>query len=215
MYVKNRMTSDVVTISSDASIATAFQLMMEKKCSQLPVVDGHKIVGLVTEKLLTEVSPSKATTLSIYELNYLLSKTKVKDIMKSNIITVEPDILLEEAAVLMRNHDINSLPVVENTSHLVGIITKIDIFDAFIELIGVNDAGTRIALEVKDELGTIAEICQIIKGHGININHISNFNQFGAENHSELIIRLGTTDVDHLIESLTSHGYIVLSVMKK
>lgn len=214
MYVKNRMTTTVTTVTPEASISSAFQAMVEKGHSHVPVVEGNKLVGLITEKLLTEVSPSKATSLSMYELNYLLSKTKVKDIMKKAVYTATPDMLIEEAAVLMRTKDIGCLPVVINGNELIGIVTRIDIFDAFIELMGFNDSGTRIALEVKDELGTLADISAIVKQYGMNITHIGNFNH-ESSSQSEIILRLNTLDVDDLLESLQSHGYNVLSVIRK
>ncbi|NLK96990.1 CBS and ACT domain-containing protein [Defluviitalea saccharophila] len=213
MYVKNRMNTNVITITEDASISKAFKLMMEHGFSQLPVVRDGILVGLVTEKVLTEVSPSKATSLSVYEINYLLSKTKVKDIMLTEVITVDPDMLIEEAAVLLRSNDIGSLPVVIENNELVGILTRTDLFDAFIEFLGANDHGTRISLEVKDELGTLADIASIIKQYGINIQHVSNYTV--KEGQSEIIIRLNTTEVDDLVNSLKNRGYNILSIIKK
>ncbi|WP_058485221.1 CBS domain-containing protein [Defluviitalea phaphyphila] len=213
MYVKNRMNTNVITIKEDDSISKAFRLMMESGYSQLPVVKDGKLIGLVTEKLLTEVSPSKATSLSVYEINYLLSKTKVKDIMLTNLYTVSPDMLIEEAAVLLRSNDIGSLPVVAEDNTLLGILTRTDIFDAFLEFLGANDKGTRISLEVKDELGTLADISNIIKEYGINIQHVSNYHVENGQ--SEIIIRLNTTDVDDLLNSLKEKGYNILSVIKK
>jgi len=213
MYVKNRMNTNVITVSPDASITTAFNLIMEHGYSQLPVIEGKQLKGLVTEHILKEVSPSKATSLSIFELNYLLSKTKVKDIMLTGLFTASPDMLIEEAAVLLRGNNIGSLPVVDDKGELVGIITRTDILDAFIEFLGANDHGTRISLEVKDELGTLADISSVIKEYGINIHHVTNFD---IENErSEIIIRLNTTYVDDLLNTLKNRGYNVLSVSKK
>lgn len=137
--------------------------MMEHGYSQFPVVEGNELKGLITERVLKDVSPSKATSLSIFELNYLLSKTKVKDVMITDIITASPDMLIEDAAVLLRSNVVGSLPVVSEDNQLVGIITRTDIIDAFIEFLGTNDHGTRISLEVKNEIGTFAKIANIIK----------------------------------------------------
>jgi acetoin utilization protein AcuB len=207
------MNTNVITITEDASISKAFKLMMEHGFSQLPVVRDGILVGLVTEKVLTEVSPSKATSLSVYEINYLLSKTKVKDIMLTEVITVDPDMLIEEAAVLLRSNDIGSLPVVIENNELVGILTRTDLFDAFIEFLGANDHGTRISLEVKDELCNLAYIASIIKQYCINIQHVSNYTV--KEGQSEIIIRLNTTEVDDLVNSLKNRGYNILSIIKK
>ncbi len=213
MFVHERMTKNVATVHPDVSVSKAFQVLMEKHHSQLPVIDeSGKLVGLITEKLLTEVSPSKATSLSVFEINYLLSKTKVMDIMKTNIFTVSPDCLIEEAAAEMANNDIGSLPVVEEDGTLVGILTRLDIFSSFIEIMGVNDSGTRIAIGVKDETGTLADISNIVKQYGMNIKHISNFD---VGDHVEIVLKLNTLDVDNLLEDLKSHSYSILSVHKK
>lgn len=213
MYVKNQMTTDVVTIFKDASINLAFQLMMEKGCKQIPVIEDRRFIGMVTEQLLTEVSPSKATSLSVYEINYLLSKTKVKDIMAINIPTCTSDMLIEEAALLLKQKDVDALPVVEN-GELLGIITRTDILDAFLESSGIQDIGTRIALEVKDEVGNLAEIANIIKDFGVNISHVINYNHINTNNYSEIILRLSTLEVDAIISALEKQGYHVRSIKK-
>jgi len=123
------MTSNPYTISPDATIAEALDIMRSHKVRRLPVVKSGKLVGIVTEREMLEVSPSKATTLSVFELNYLLAKTKVSAVMTKDVITISPDALLEEAALLMRDNTVGALPVVEN-GKLVGIITETNIFDA-------------------------------------------------------------------------------------
>ncbi|HOA79935.1 MAG TPA: CBS and ACT domain-containing protein [Defluviitaleaceae bacterium] len=213
MYVRSRMQTDIVTVSLDTSVTSVFDLMMEHGYSQFPVVEGNELKGLITERVLKDVSPSKATSLSMFELNYLLSKTKVKDIMLTDIITATPDMLIEDAAVLLRTNDVGSLPIVSEDNKLVGIITRTDIIDAFIEFLGTNDHGTRISLEVKDEVGTFAKIANIIKDHGINIHHVSNFDIDDGK--SEMIIRLNSTEVEDVINALKNEGYNILSVVKK
>ena len=102
MYVKNKMTANPYTIRFDAPINEVIELMREKNLKRIPVVDGEKVVGMLTHGDIQKVSPTKATTLSIFELNYLLSKTKVSDAMTKDVITVSPDDLLEVAALRMR-----------------------------------------------------------------------------------------------------------------
>lgn len=211
MYVKNKMTTDVVTIFKDASIDLAFQTMVEKGCKQLPVVKDGNLVGCITEQLLSEVTPSKATTLSMYELNYLLSKTKVKDIMVSDMPTAGPDMLIEEAASLMKSSGVDSLPVVEGEK-LVGIITRTDILEAFLDLTGINDTGTRIALQTKDEPGILANISKIISEHKINIIHVANYTHIGQDDDSEIVIRLASLEVDDVLKSFEEAGYVILNV---
>lgn len=216
MYVRNRMVTDVITIFPDASISLAYQIMVEKHCSQIPVVKDGKLVGLITEQALIQFSPSKATTLSMFELNYILSKTNCKEIMlkRKDVFTCTSDMLIEEAAIIINRERVNSLPVVDENDRLVGIITKTDIIAAFIEIIGTNDFGTRIAIETKDELGTIASISSIIKDYNVSITHIANYFYKDNPSNGEIIIRLNTLDTDALIKHLNEEGYKVLSVKK-
>lgn len=210
MFVSERMTKNVSTVTPEQSVSTAFQILKTKKYSQLPVVDQNgKLVGFITERILTEVSPSKATSLSIFEINYLLSKTKVIDIMKTKIFTISPESLIEEAALVMKINDIGSLPVVDDSNKLVGILTRLDVFSAFIDIMGVNDFGTRIALQVDDKLGTFADISLVIKEYGMNITHVNNYT---IGNHVEIILKLNTLEVDDLLKTLENHNYKVLSV---
>lgn len=215
MYVKNRMVTDVITVFPDASLTLAFQIMVEKGCSQLPVIKNKKLVGMITDQVLAQFSPSKATTLSIYEMNYVLSKTTCESIMIkiNDLITCSPDMLIEDLAVLVNEKDVNAVPVIDEQGQLEGIITKSDIIAAFIEIVGTNDVGTRISLEAKDELGTLADISNTIKDYQMNITHITNFN-YKDEPRSEIIIRLNTLDVDDLVKHLENKGYKVLSIKK-
>lgn len=213
MYVKNKMTYDVVSIFKDASIDLAFQTMIEKGCKQLPVIENGNLVGSITERLLSEVTPSKATTLSMYELNYLLSKTKVKDIMATDMPIGSPDMLIEEAASILKGNNVDYLPITEGKK-LVGIITRTDIIDAFLELTGINDQGTRISLSAKNEPGILANISNIIKEEGINIVHVANYNHIGDKDENEIVIRVASLETDSLIASLKDAGYDILNIKK-
>src|SRR5690554_4633119 len=125
MYVKNRMTKNPYTIDANASISEAVAILREKGLKRMPVMNGENVVGIITQSDIQKVSPTKATSLSIFEINYLLSKLTVKDAMSKKLITIKADSLLEEAAVIMRENRIGTLPVVEN-GKLAGIITESD-----------------------------------------------------------------------------------------
>ena len=210
MYVKSRMTKDPYTITANASITDAVALMREKNLKRVPVVDGDKVVGILTQSDIQKVSPTKATSLSIFEINYLLSKLIVKDAMTKNIITIESDSLLEEAAVIMRQNRIGTLPVVEN-SKLVGIITESDIFDAFIDLLGFKDVGSRITVEAKDAPGSMAEIAEIYKSFDVNITHIAVYRGDGT---SDIVIRSTAVDTADIEKKLIEIGYKIKHVLK-
>src|SRR5512142_1881100 len=127
MLVGERMTPRPITVSQDASIDDALHTMRERKVRRLPVVDAAgRMVGIVSDKDLLHAAPSPATSLSVYELHYLLSKLTVKRVMSSPVITIGPGTPLEEAARIMADNKIGGLPVVED-ARLVGIITETDV----------------------------------------------------------------------------------------
>lgn len=211
MYVHERMTRRPTVVIPEYSVAKAYQLMKEGRFSQLPVVDeNNKLLGLVTEKILAEVNPSSATSLSVYEINYLLSKTKVKDIMKTGIFRINKDALLEDAALIMKENRVSSLPVTDG-DFLVGIITRTDIFRAFIDIMGVKSAGTRIAITADDKTGVFAEITQIFASYNIDIRNISNFNENGK---LEMIVKVRSFEVDKAIEDIKAKGYTIDSITR-
>lgn len=207
MYVRTRMTANPYTVAPDATIAETLELMRQKNIRRVPVVKNGKLIGIITERKLLEVSPSPATTLSIFEINYLLSKTKIESVMSKDVITVGPDSLLEEAAVKMRENDVGALPVVDN-GKLVGIITETDIFDSFVEILGFKDRGSRITVDVEDDRpGVLARIAGIIAGFDVNITHLVVFE-------NELVIRVNTINVNGILDAFKQNGYKVISVMK-
>ena len=169
MLVGDRMTKRPITISEDDSIDHGLDLMRSESVRRLPVVDKHgKLVGIVSEKDLLYASPSPATSLSIYEIPYLLSKIKMRDLMTEEVITVTEDTPLEEAARIMADHKIGGLPVMRDNK-LVGIITETDMFKIFLEMLGAREAGVRLAMLVPNEKGTLAKIAGKIAELGGNI----------------------------------------------
>lgn len=205
MYVRNRMTVNPITVSPDTMIATALELMREKSINRIPVVKDEKLVGIITERKLMEVSPSSATSLSIFEINYLLSKTKVEQVMTKKVVTVAPDDLLEVAALKMRDNRVGGLPVVEN-GKVVGIITESNIFDAFIEIMGFRERGSRISILIQeDRPGVLAELAQTVATCDINITHLAIY-------HGEIVLRVDTREPDELLERLKEKGFRTTSV---
>lgn len=213
MLVSEMMTKDVATVTEDASLNKAFQILYERRHKVLPVLKDDKLCGLLTERLLAEVRPSKATALSVYELNYLMSRTKVRDIMKTDVFTVGPDALIENAAAIMYTNDIGSLPVIKKDRTLVGIVTQTDIFRALIILMGVDNEGTRIALEVQDDVGVVANVSRILAESNVNISSISTYDK-GDRKH-EIVLKLDILDTDvvgRITEKLAEAKYRVTSI---
>ena len=168
MSVKDFMTRKVVYISPDTTIAHAADLMREQDLHRLPVIENDKLVGLVTEGTIAEASPSKATSLSIYEMNYLLNKTKVKDVMIKDVITVSAYASLEDATYLMYKNKVGILPVVDN-EQLYGVITDRDIFAAFLQVSGYGEEGVRARFIVENKAGELGKIIRLVSDKEYNI----------------------------------------------
>ncbi|MBF0819400.1 CBS domain-containing protein [Streptococcus acidominimus] len=168
MAVKDFMTRKVVYISPDTTIAHAAELMREQMIHRLPVIENDKLVGLVTEGTIAEASPSKATSLSIYEMNYLLNKTKVRDVMIRDVITVSRFASLEDAVYLMYKNKVGILPVVDN-DQMAGVITDRDVFAAFLHVSGYGEAGVRVRFLVENKAGELEKIIRLISEQGYNI----------------------------------------------
>lgn len=173
MKVKHYMTKDVVTVTPEEKVTDAVDLMENNDFHRLPVVSNGKFVGLITEEIIATNSPSKVSSLSIYEMNYLFDKMLVKDLMKKDVTSIYEEMLLEEAALLMVDRDITVLPVLNDQNEVIGIVTHKDIFKALIELTGYKDEGARILIVTEeDRLGVIAEISKALAENQINLTHI-------------------------------------------
>ena len=184
MLVGERMSKPVITISPDMPITEALNLMKKERIRRAPVVNAGKLAGIVSDKDLLNASPSPVTTLSIWEMNYLLSKVTVSQVMTSNVLTVTEDTPIEQAARIMADNKIGGLPVLR-AGHVVGIITETDLFKVFLELLGAREAGIRVTALIEDQPGQLANITEAIaskKGNFIA------FGQFTSENPSLKIV---------------------------
>lgn len=159
MLVREWMTPDPTTVAAKTTVMEAMQKLREGGYRRLPVVDGDKLTGIVTDRDLKEATPSKATSLSVYELNYLLSKLTVKDVMVRPVITVQADDPIEQAALLMEEHKISGLPVMDG-ARLAGILTITDLLRAFVTFLGLREGGTRVTADLPDEPGVLAKVSQ-------------------------------------------------------
>ena len=197
-----------MTITADCKITEALSLMDKHNLHRLPVISGKRLIGLITEGIISAHTPSKATSLSIHEMNYLLSKMTVKDIMINDVVTVYPDTLLEDAANIMRQNDIGCLPVIADENlELIGIITINDIIDAFIDMIGLTSKGVRLEIEVKDDhIGVLADITSIFAANNINLSRVSVFQE--PEKYV-IIVLTTTTDIKKVEKDLSERGYEV------
>jgi len=175
MLVGSRMTPNPITISPEISIAEALDWMRQQKVHRFPVLDKKgKLLGIVTREDLLYASPSKATSLSVWEVSYLLNQIKVKEVMTRNVITVTEDCPIEEAARIMRDNDVTGLPVTRDGS-LVGIITESDLFDVFLELFMAREKGVRLTVLAPYFKGSLAQITSAITARGGLIHALNTF----------------------------------------
>ena len=161
MLVGERMSKPVITISPDMPISEALNLMKKEHIRRAPVVRDGKLAGIVSDKDLLNASPSPVTTLSIWEMNYLLSKVTVSQVMSTNVMAVTEDTPIEQAARIMADNKIGGLPVMRD-GHVVGIITETDLFKVFLELLGAREPGVRVTALVEDRPGELADITEAI-----------------------------------------------------
>lgn len=178
MLVKDWMTREVITVEEDVSIMKASKLMKDKGFQHLPVVRQGRLTGIVSDRDLKEAHPSKATTLDIHELYYLLDKLQVKKVMSKNPHTVSGNETTDKAAALMLKHDISALPVVDPKGDLQGIITKGDVFRAMVSVSGIYQAPLQLCVEIEDRPGSIRKVTDVIRAHGGRIvSMISTYEQ--------------------------------------
>ncbi len=175
MLVRERMSTRPVTITAYVPITEALRIMRQNQVRRLPVLDENgALIGIVSEKDLLYASPSPATSLSIYEMHDMLSRLRVTELMTPDPVTVTPDTLLEEAALIMADSKIGGLPVVKD-GNVVGIITETDIFKVFLELLGAREKGLRLTLRIPERMGEMARITTAIARLGGNILALGSF----------------------------------------
>lgn len=211
MLVKNRMTPDPVTVKTDTTFFDAMSIMGEHGFRHLPVVDTrNKLVGIVTQTDLLHASPSPATALSVAEVNYLLANLRIREVMTSPAVTVLDETPLEEAARVMVTNKVGCLPVMRS-GRLVGVITETDVFKAFVEVLGGEDATLRITLRVPDARGELARLAGAIAALGANICSVAAFRGEDTE-HAFLVFRIEGVDQEVLVPALESAGERIVHV---
>jgi acetoin utilization protein AcuB len=202
MLVKERMTRQPIVAHPDLPVVEALNQMRQARIRRMPVVDKHgKLVGIVSDRDLLQASPSSATSLSVWEITYLLSRITVHEVMTKSVITVTEDTPLEDAARIMADSKIGGLPVVRDGA-LVGIITETDLFKLFLELLGARERGVRVTVIVPNEPGEVAKVTRAIADKGGNIIAIAEFAGTDASNRQVLVKANGVSRAD-LVAALT------------
>jgi acetoin utilization protein AcuB len=207
MLVADWMTQDPYTVGPETPVLDAIQLLNQRGFRRLPVVEGGHLLGIVTDKDLKEAMPSKASSLSIFEQNYLLSRLSVREVMGTGLVAVAADDPLEKAALLMEEHKIGGMPVLRE-SQLVGIITITDVLRAFIEVMGLREGGIRLTVEVPDLPGSLIQLAQILQPSNV----VSVATTFRRDGRAKLVLRVAGEASETALSRLLQHrGPLILS----
>ncbi len=189
MIVRKWMSENPIVVDEGASLSDAINLLKQNKIRRLPVLKKGKLVGIISDRDLKEASPSKVTSLDIWELHYLMSKIKVKSIMTKNPVTVGPDTTIERAAILMFDNKIGGLPVINKDGSLAGILTEQDVFKALINITGARFAANRVSITIPDIPGSIKDVMDIMRKHNFKYNSILTTLEGVEEGFREVLIR--------------------------
>jgi acetoin utilization protein AcuB len=208
MNVGDIMTTNVVTVPSNTSVAEAKRIMEAHHIRRLPVVDKGKLVGIVTEHRLESVSPSKATSLTVWELSYLLEKTTVKEIMERDVITCSPDTSVEESVAIAQSNKVGALVVVED-GRVVGISSTNDIFYKIINpVLGIGEPGSRIEVAGGGNAKALEEILSAVNKLGLEITTV-HIEQLPEAKTKDVCVHINSDDVKKLVTELKAKGYKV------
>jgi acetoin utilization protein AcuB len=213
MLVQHWMTRDVVTVEADTPFLEARLLLKEKNIRHLPVVDRGKLIGVVTDRDVKQAAPSGATTLDIYELNYLLLKMKVRDLVKGEPITIKPTNSVEKAALLMHDHKIGCLPVVDDAGNLVGMITETDLLEVMVEILGYKEKGTRIAFEVPDNPDACQELVHVLRDFRLDLRSLVTCALHTRPGYRDFVIRVKGEQAEALVGELKAKYGASVSVL--
>ncbi len=205
MLVGRRMRTSLITVSKDETLARARELLHSHRIRHLPVVEGDRLLGILTDRDIREVSPSSAAGISPDRTAAFLAQIRVCEAMVGEVHTVSPYTTIEEAARLMIERKIGCLPVTE-AECLVGIITETDILGVLVDVMGIREPSTRIELTLPDRPGALAEITRIIAGHGANISSTVTMPHWEAGKRLA-IIRIKTINPQPILKDLAAAGF--------
>jgi len=208
MQLRDIMTTDVVTVSSDMPFTVIDELMRDHDVKRIPVVDKGKLVGLVTKDNLLRARPSPATSLSVWEINTLLSNLKAKDIMIKDMVTASADMTVESAIALAQGKKVGCLPIIED-KELVGIVTTNDFFFKILNpLLGIGEPGSRITIHEAQETKDKREIYEVIGKHNAEVI-TSIYMSHPGTRLKDLTIHLDIDDADAIVKDLQALNYKV------
>ncbi|WP_018111837.1 CBS and ACT domain-containing protein [Thermus igniterrae] len=206
MLVKDVMHHPVFTVGPEVSLEDAYRLLLEKGIRHLPVVEGGKVVGIITDRDI------RLATSHLNPKGPCPGCTQVAEVMTRGVVTAHPLDPVEEAARVMRERKIGSLPVLEDGA-LVGIVTGIDLLDALLKLTGVTEPSGRLEVRLPDRVGELARLTGFLAGRGVNIHSLLSYPENG--DYVRAVVRVNTLETHLLAEGLRGQGFEVLWPPKK
>jgi acetoin utilization protein AcuB len=206
MLVRDIMQARTVTVTPDTTLPEAIRLAAERGIRHLPVLSDGELVGIVSDRDLKRAMASSATSLAVQELNYLLDRLPVRQIMTRTVITASPTFAVEDAARLMVLHKVGALPVTE-AGELVGIITESDVLDLFVKALGAGEPSTRLDVLLGDRPGALGDATRAVEEAGATISSIMTLR--GRDGTREAVIRIATINPGPAVAALRAHGHTV------
>jgi len=207
MLLRDVMTTNVVSAPPDMSIYEARKIMQAHRIRRLPVAEKGKLLGMVSMGRLESISPPKATAVSLWELNYLLAHTTLREIMEKNLITASPDMTVEEGVALAQRNKVGALLVVEN-GNLVGVITTNDFFYRIVNpVLGLGKAGSRLFIPGAGEGKALEDVLATINSNNIRIVTLFPITRDDGKP-NDLVVHLATEDVSQIIRDLKDRNYL-------
>ncbi len=210
MRVRDKMTPHPITVTREESVRHAWELIRGKGIRRLPVVEGKKLVGIITDRDLRLALPSPLQVEAIEELLRRFERLKVQDIMRKEVIVVSPDTPVVDAAWILISRKIGGLPVVDG-EELVGIITETDLLEALVEVLGVWATGSRVELVVEEGPEAYHQVSRVVQERGGKVLEAvaARVVEQGREQ-PVLIVRVKTPELEELIQALEEAGCRVL-----
>ncbi len=203
MLVGERMSHPIISVTPDIPITTALNIMRQENVRRTPVIKDGELIGIVSDRDLLNASPSPATSLSIWEMNYLISKITVGDVMSKDVLTITTDTPIEHAARIMADNKIGGMPVLKD-GKVVGVITETDLFKIFLEIMGARDIGIRVTALITEKIGILAHLTKAVSDAG------GNFISFGLTDgedptNREATFKVGGLSLEQVQAVIESH----------
>jgi acetoin utilization protein AcuB len=206
MFVQDVMQTELFTVTPETTLPEALRLTGQRGIRHLPVLDGDRLVGILSDRDLKRAMASPATSLAVHELNYLLDRLRVADIMTRAVVTIGPMFPIEDAARLMVLEKIGALPVTDG-ERLVGLVTETDVLRLFVQALGAGEPSRRLDVVIGDRPHALAEVVQAVEGTGVDISSLVTLSS--ASGLKEAVIRVRTINTGPAIRALEARGFAV------